>query len=58
MPFEVALLETGEQPVYQRIAEKVENLLILGLSKNKIAQHLEVDDKTVIKAIRWRRYHR
>ena len=55
MPFEVALLEAEERPVYQRIAEQAENFYLLGLSNCKIARHLGVDDKTVAKAIRWRK---
>lgn len=58
MPFEVALLETEKPPLYQRIADEAENMRRLGLSNSKIAQHLRVDDKTVAKAIRWRRYQR
>jgi hypothetical protein len=54
VPFEVALLDTEERPVFQRIAEEAENLRALGLGISKIARHLGVDDKTVEKAIRWR----
>jgi HD superfamily phosphohydrolase YqeK len=54
VPFEVALLEPQERPVYIRIAEIAAHLRHLGLSDSKIARHLNVDDKTVVKAIRWR----
>jgi DNA-binding CsgD family transcriptional regulator len=53
--FEVALLETEERPVYQRIAEGAAHLRYLGLSNSETARHLGVDDKTVAKAIRWRK---
>ncbi|HSE15113.1 MAG TPA: hypothetical protein VLB08_05935 [Candidatus Deferrimicrobium sp.] len=49
----MALLEAEERPIFQRIAEQAENLKQLGLSNSKIAQLLGVDDKTVVKAIRW-----
>ena len=53
---EVALsfsLTEAEAPVYQRIAREVERLRALGLSLNRIAKDLDVDDKTAAKAIRW-----
>ncbi len=43
----------AEAPTYQRIAREVERLRALGLSFNKIAEHLGVDDKTVAKALGW-----
>ena len=46
-------LTEAEAPAYQRIARDVERLHALGLSLNKIAQHLGLDDKTVAKALRW-----
>ena len=48
---EVALLATEEPPLYQRVAKKALLLKELGLSLAAIARHLEVDDKTVAKAI-------
>jgi hypothetical protein len=54
VPFEVALLEPNEQPVYQQIAAEATRLCHLGLSHSKIARYLEVDGKTVAKAIHWR----
>ena len=53
MPFAVALLETALQPVYQQVAKKALHLRELGLSLSAIARKLEVDDKTVAKAVRW-----
>lgn len=53
IPFEVALLEAEERPVYQRIAEEAERLLRLGMNYAKIARRLEVDAKTIAKAIAW-----
>ena len=50
---EVALLETESRPLYQRVARKALHLRELGLSYSAIARRLEVDDKTVAKAIRW-----
>lgn len=44
-----------EAPTYQRIAREVERLRALGLSFNKIAEDLGVDDKTIAKALRWHR---
>jgi len=49
----VALLETSEPPVYQRIAWKALQLRELGLSDRVISARLGVTDKTVAKAIRW-----
>lgn len=51
MPFEVALLEAEERPVYQRIAEEGSQLQRLGMNNARIARHLKVDPKTVQKAI-------
>ena len=49
----MALTETEERPVHQRIATKALHLRELGLSDRVIAQRLGVSDKTVGKAIRW-----
>jgi hypothetical protein len=51
--FEVALVETLEPPVYQRIALKALHLRELGLSDRAIAGRLGVTDKTIAKAIGW-----
>jgi len=51
--FEVALVETSEPPVYQRIARKALQLRDLGLSDRTIAARLGVTDKTVAKAMAW-----
>jgi hypothetical protein len=53
VPFEVALVETAEPPVYQRIARKAQHLRELGLSDRVIAARLGVTDKTVTKAVAW-----
>ena len=53
MPFEVALIDTAQPPIYQRIAAEVLQLFRLGLSSTKIAKALHVSDKTVTKAIDW-----
>ncbi len=53
--FEVVLLETEARPLYQQVARKALHLRELGLSYCAIARRLEVDDKTVAKAIRWLR---
>jgi len=54
IPFEVALLEAEERPVYQRIAGDVEQLRKLGMNCPQIARRLQIDPKTVAKAISWR----
>ena len=53
VPLEVALSETEARPVYQQVARKALRLRELGLSYCAIARKLEVDDKTVVKAIQW-----
>ena len=53
LQFEVALVETLEPPVYQRIALKALHLRELGLSDRAIAGRLGVTDKTIAKAIGW-----
>jgi hypothetical protein len=53
VPLEVALLGTEERPLYQQVAQKALQLRELGLSYCGIARKLEVDDKTVAKAIGW-----
>lgn len=55
LPLEVALVEAIPPPVYQRIAEKAMGLRELGMSNKAIARALEVDDKTVAKAVAWLR---
>jgi len=49
----VALLDTAEPPVYQRIARKSLQLREFGMSDRAIAVPLGVTDKTATKAIRW-----
>jgi hypothetical protein len=49
----VALVETAEPPVYQRIARKALQLRELGMSDRAIAGRLGVTDKTIAKAIAW-----
>ena len=53
MPFEVAIMDAPEEPLYQQIAEKVLHLHRLGLNNLRIGRHLDVDDKTVAKSLRW-----
>jgi hypothetical protein len=53
LPFEVALVESSEPPVHQRIAWKAPHLHELGMSDRAIAGRLGVTDKTVAKAIAW-----
>jgi DNA-binding CsgD family transcriptional regulator len=53
---EVALsfsLTEADAPTYQLIAHEAERLRALGLSLNRIAEHLGVDGKTVVKSLRW-----
>jgi hypothetical protein len=54
---EIVLLEMEELPLYQQIARTVAHLRDLGLSLASIARRLEVDDKTVAKAVRWLHCH-
>ena len=49
----MVLLETVEPPKYQRIAEKALQLNKLGLCNEAIARHLDVDGKTIAKALSW-----
>jgi hypothetical protein len=56
IPFEVALLEAAERPVYQRIAGEALQLRRLGMNNAVIARKLGVDAKTVEKAIRRKDY--
>ncbi len=51
IPFEAALLETTEPPLYHQIAPKAMRLRELGLSLSCIARHLGVTDKTVAKSL-------
>jgi hypothetical protein len=52
VPFEVAILDTEEPPLFRRIAPEASHLRQLGLSCAAVARHLGVDDKTVAKAMR------
>lgn len=53
LPFQVALVETLEPPVYQRVARRALHLHELGMSDRAIAGRLGVTDKTIAKAIAW-----
>ena len=53
MPFEAALWELSDPPIYQRIAEKALHLEELLMNLNRIAVALKVDRTTVIRALRW-----
>jgi DNA invertase Pin-like site-specific DNA recombinase len=53
MPLKVALAETEARPNYQEVARKALHFRELGSSYRAIARKLDVDDKTVAKAIRW-----
>ena len=53
VPFEAALLEAEERPMYQRIAEEAAHLRRLGMNLNRIAGYLGVDRTTVTRALRW-----
>ena len=53
IPIEVIVIDASKQPSYQRIAEKVQQLIQLGLSRHAIAIQLKVDDRTVSKSSRW-----
>jgi hypothetical protein len=51
--FEAALIETGEPPKYQQIAVRALQLKQLALSNEAIARCIDVDGKTVAKALKW-----
>jgi hypothetical protein len=53
LPLSVTLLEAEKSPLYQLIADKALHLKQLGLSMEGIARHLDVDGKTVAKALSW-----
>ena len=51
--FSVDLAETGSLWPYQQIAPIALHLRQLGLNNLQIAKHLDVDDKTIAKALAW-----
>ena len=51
--FKFTSLDTSTRPLYQEIAAKSLQLHQLGLSLRIIARKLNVDEKTVSKAIQW-----
>lgn len=51
-PFQCVLTGISEEPIYQQIAEKALHLKELGLSNYRIAELLNVNDKTVPKALK------
>jgi len=53
MPFQITIYDPSEQPSYQKIAEKALQLKELGLTSSSIARQLNVDHKSVSKAINW-----
>ena len=57
-PFEVALGDTAQGPLYQRIAPQAQRLHQPGFTFSCIAKHLGVTDKTVAKAVAWQHWRR
>ena len=57
VPFEAALADLPEPPIYQKIFEKALHLNQLGMNPNRIAVHLGVDRTTVTRALRCIRSH-
>ena len=55
LPLEIPIVGTRPLPTYQHIADKALHLEQLGLSRARIAAQLNVSDKTVAKAIAWRK---
>ena len=53
VPIQVNLLDSFCEPIYQKIAKKSLQFHELGFSYCKIAKILNVDDKTVAKAVNW-----
>ena len=53
VPIRMTIHDPSEIPNYQKIAEKALKLNELGLNCSTIARQLEVDHKTVSKAINW-----
>ena len=53
LPLQITIYDPSEQPSYQNIAEKALQLKDLGLNYSSIARQLEVNHKTVSKAIEW-----
>ena len=53
IPIEVNLHNTAQLPVYQKIAKKSLHFRELGINNCKIANYLNVDEKTVRRAIQW-----
>jgi orotate phosphoribosyltransferase-like protein len=49
------MLEAHPAPLYQRIGREARQLEDLGLSRHRIAEKLEVADRTVARAITWHR---
>ena len=52
LSFEAAIVDAEEVPLFLRISQEANHLHQLGLSCAAIARHLDVDDKTVAKAVR------
>jgi predicted transcriptional regulator len=53
MPFEVALVDPSDVPIYITIAQKTLHLQELRMNVNQIAVALDVDRTTVVRALRW-----
>ena len=53
VPIQVNLLDSFREPIYQKIAKKSLQFHELGFSYCKIAKLLNVDEKTVAKAVNW-----
>jgi hypothetical protein len=52
-PFEIALVDPSNVPTYITIAEKAIHLEKLKMNPNRIAVALNVERKTVVRALRW-----
>ena len=53
LSLDVPILPAAGPPLHQRIARKARQLQQLGLTNAAMATRLEIDDKTVAKALRW-----
>jgi hypothetical protein len=54
MPFEAALADLPEPPIYQKIFKKALHLNQLGMNPTRIAVHLGVDRTTIVRSLRWK----
>lgn len=55
MPLSIAIVDGTPPPLYQRVADRAQQLRDLGMGTTAIARALGVDRKTICRSLSWGR---